>query len=256
MTEREKKVILFGGTTEGRLLAKHLEQLRIPTDIAVATEYGKEVLRGEVSDCRVFVGRMDDRQMEDFIRENGGSLVIDATHPYATEVTENITRACERLSVPVKRVIRESVPFPAQTVCVDSTREAVDYLAGQKGIVLITTGSKELHYFCGFPSARERLTARILPVEQSVSLARQNGFADAQLICEAGPFSTAQNLEAIRRVHADFLLTKDTGREGGFPEKMEAAERAGIVPVVIRRPTVEQGLLLEDMIIYLPAVSF
>lgn len=243
-----KRIVLFGGTTEGRRLTAYLEETQIPSVVCVATEYGRRVLGGKLSYCEIVVGRMDAKQMEQFLRKMDACLVIDATHPYAAEVTEHISAACSRLGIPLYRVVRESVPYSGQVICVDTVAEAVKYLAEQEGIVFITTGSKELTYFQDFPDAEERLVARILPAESSIRLAEECGFGPGQLICGTGPFSVRENVEQLERIHAKYLLMKDTGREGGFPEKLAAAERTGVIPVVIRRPTVEDGISVEDMI--------
>lgn len=244
---QRKKIVLFGGTTEGRQLTAQLKDSHIPSVVCVATEYGKRVLGEALSYCDILVGRMDAEQMKSFLQKTDVRFVIDATHPYATEVTENISAACTQLGISVYRVVRESVPYLGQVVCVDTPEEAVRYLAEQDGVVLITTGSKELKFFRDFPEAQERLIARILPAEPSVRLAKECGFGMGQLICEAGPFSVEQNVEQLKRIDAKYLLTKDTGREGGFPEKLAAAEQMGVILVVIRRPTVEDGISVEDM---------
>lgn len=79
-------VVLFGGTDEGHKIADFLKHNGINYVVCVATEYGSEVIENE----NVIVGRMDDKEMSDFFIKNSVKLVIDATHPYAENVTENI----------------------------------------------------------------------------------------------------------------------------------------------------------------------
>lgn len=57
-----------------------------------------------------------------------------------------------------------------------------------------------------------------------------------------GPFSTEINEAMLRQYQCRYLVTKDTGLAGGFPEKMEACRRAGVIPVIIGRPLKEEGL--------------
>ena len=83
-------VILFGGTSEGRILAEFLLGSGIKHIVCVATEYGAELLSG----CRVRVGRMDEREMAEFFAKTKPKIVVDATHPYADKATENIKKAC------------------------------------------------------------------------------------------------------------------------------------------------------------------
>ena len=86
------KLLLFAGTTEGRLLYERLSARGIEMDISVATEYGKELV--EPLGGRIYAGRMSEEEMESAIRAGGYKAVIDATHPYADIVTKNIQRAC------------------------------------------------------------------------------------------------------------------------------------------------------------------
>ena len=99
---------ILGGTTEGRLLAEFCGARGIEAFVSVATEYGGELVEPSAS-VRVVTGRMDGEQMVSFIEENGIDEVIDATHPYASEVTENARRACERTGISYIRCVRTGV---------------------------------------------------------------------------------------------------------------------------------------------------
>ena len=101
------KVILFGGTTEGRLLARFLSENQIDTVVCVATEYGGSLLDGG-SYVNVLERRMDEGEMEELIRSETPHLVVDATHPYAKAVTENIVRAAGNTGTEYMRVVRDS----------------------------------------------------------------------------------------------------------------------------------------------------
>ena len=92
--ENNIHILIFAGTTEGRMLAQYASQNGIGCYVSTATEYGKSILEGlEGVEC--ISGRMDQKKMETFIGEHGIRLVIDATHPFAVEVSENIKAACE-----------------------------------------------------------------------------------------------------------------------------------------------------------------
>ena len=89
------KILLFAGTTEGRNLAEFLEKNQIPTEVCVATQYGETLLE-EGKYLHVHAGRLDETEMEQQIQKQQITLVIDATHPYAVIVSQNIRRACSR----------------------------------------------------------------------------------------------------------------------------------------------------------------
>ena len=91
---KKDKIWIFAGTTEGRLLTRYASQMKMKCCVSTATEYGKSVL-GENEGIRVIPGRMDQSKMRAFIRENNIGLAVDATHPFARQVTENICAACE-----------------------------------------------------------------------------------------------------------------------------------------------------------------
>lgn len=91
------KVLLFGGTGEGRALAEWMVARGIPHTVCVATEYGETLLP---AGAEAHVGRMDSGEMEALMRAGGYSLAVDATHPYAVEVTEHIRAAAEAAGLP------------------------------------------------------------------------------------------------------------------------------------------------------------
>ncbi len=88
------QILIFAGTTEGRVLAQYASQHEIGC-VSTTTEYGKSILEGlEGVEC--ISGRMDQKEREIFISERGSRLVIDATHPFAVEVSENIKARAKR----------------------------------------------------------------------------------------------------------------------------------------------------------------
>ena len=87
-----KSVIVFAGTVEGRTLSEYLSGRQIPVTACTATEYGGTLLR-ENPYLNVHTGRMDREQMGTFFQEERAALVVDATHPYAAAVSENICLA-------------------------------------------------------------------------------------------------------------------------------------------------------------------
>ena len=249
------EVLLFAGTAEGRKIAEYLKNQRRSAEVFVATEYGESLIEG---DARVHVecGRLTEKEMEERFRSHPGALVIDATHPYAAVVTANIRNACEAAGLKYLRVLRESSlsgegcqngAFGAEeAVFADSPEAAAEYLSGQEGNVLLTTGSKELAAFTAVPDYRDRLYARVLSLPDVVKSCAELGFQGAHLICMQGPFSVEMNCALIHQTGASFLVTKDTGAAGGFPEKAEAALRCGCRLVVIGRPVREEGITLEQ----------
>lgn len=262
------KVVIFGGTTEGRQLAEYLIQLNkkqkmqtIEVHVCVASEYGAQVLPDDAA-LKVHVGRLEQADMQEFLQKVQADICVDATHPYAVIVTQNIYQACKVVGVPYVRVRREMQEEPgnadsvmqmsgthiadadgkrytdeaSDSVYVEDTQAAVDYLKGVTGNILITTGSKELHLYTQIPDYESRCTARVLPTQSVVEACTELGFTGKHLICMQGPFDLEMNLATLRYANADFLVTKASGKNGGYDEKCEAALAAGVHLVVIGRP--------------------
>jgi precorrin-6Y C5,15-methyltransferase (decarboxylating) len=238
------EIVLFAGTTEGRQIAEALKDQPVRLTVSVATEYG-ETLIEPAENVRVLHGRKNEREIEALLGETGAKLLIDATHPYAVEVTKILKSVAEKTGTEYLRVLRDSEAADG-CVFVDDADAAVAYLNGRQGNVLLTVGSKELARYTAVNEYRTRLFARILPVKESVDAAFSLGFSGKNLICMQGPFSEGLNAATLKAIDAAYLVTKDTGASGGFPEKIRAAKDCGVTPVVIRRPTEEQGVSLHD----------
>ncbi|MGN1417052.1 MAG: precorrin-6A reductase [Oscillospiraceae bacterium] len=234
------KLLIFGGTAEGRALASFCAEKKIEAYVSTATEYGAEMIGGGEG-LTILTGRLDGGQIEELIlRENIG-LVIDATHPYAVCVTENIRSACRRTLTTLHRLVREESAPVQGAKYFDSVSQAAAYLSGVSGNILVTTGSKELSELAPL---RDRCTVRVLPTEGIASECVSMGFSKEHIIAAQGPFSEEENIRHIRSSGAEYLVTKDGGRAGGFPEKVSAAEKCGAELVIIRRPR-EKGISLE-----------
>ncbi|MGB8451810.1 MAG: precorrin-6A reductase [Anaerocolumna sp.] len=239
------KILIFAGTTEGRVLWEYCYDHNIPVTAAVATGYGESVLSpNDLSD--ILVGRMDRPQMEELLFGSGYKLVIDATHPYAKEVTENIKAACMKCQIPYIRVLRESVKTPG-VIYVETLKEAADYLNSREGIALITTGSKGLRVFSEIKDYKKRLMVRILPDYENLKQCTELGFTGGNIICMQGPFSEEFNLALLKELKASYLVTKEAGSAGGFMEKVQAAKKAGAEVIVIRRPNEAAGFTLQKV---------
>ena len=100
------KIFIFAGTKDGRVLAGLLSQIEKEVHIFVATEYGEEVLPKE-DGLHIHQGRMDASEMADFFERERPDIVVDATHPFAIEVSANMKLACDRTKITYIRLLRE-----------------------------------------------------------------------------------------------------------------------------------------------------
>ncbi len=243
--EKGKKILVFAGTFEGHGLAKFFAEKGwlSEADFSVATDYGTETL-SDIEGISVLEGRMSPGDMEDRLQKGAYAMVIDATHPYAKEVTRNIKGAAEKAEIPYIRLLRETGTEALEGIdTVESAEEAAAFLKGTEGKILLTTGSKELHWYKDLAG---RVIARVLPSEESLRLCAQSGISPKQIICMQGPFTKEMNLATIRQYGCSWLVTKDTGNPGGFADKI-ACREDGCRILVIRQPEKEQGYSLAEV---------
>lgn len=235
------QILLFAGTSEGRQLAERLSACGVSLFVSVATAYGELLLNH--AHASVLQGRMDREEMVLFLRTHPIDCVVDATHPYAVLATENILAACRETETEYFRLLREEATPQWQGDCfyVATAQEAAEALAELPGNVLLTTGSKELSAFVNVPHYQDRLFVRMLPTEEAVCKGSSLGFAPGHLICMQGPFSEELNLALFHQFQIQILVTKESGKAGGFWEKLRAAQKAGVRTVVIGRPPQVSG---------------
>lgn len=239
------KVIVFAGTTEGYEISRFLAAHEISVLSCVATEYGKKSLT-ENAYLNVRAGRLNQEEMEVLLKAEKPSLVLDATHPYAADVTGNIHAACEKTGISYQRVLRSESAHEEQAVYVESVEAAAEFLNGTRGNVLVTTGSKELKKFMAVKDYGERIFARVLSLPSVMAECSACGFEGKHLIGMQGPFSTEMNAAMLKQFDCRYLVTKDSGKAGGFQEKLEAAHLCGATPVIIGRPLKEEGWSLTE----------
>ena len=237
-----KKILVFGGTTEGRLTAQFLAENQIACDVCVATEYGEEVL-AESEFVHVKTGRLSEPAMKEVLAKEDYAAVIDATHPFATEVSKNIMHCMKENSVelPLYRFERKTEGTDSFCSFFYSAEECAESLKSTDGTILLTTGSKDLPLFCQTEELKRRLVVRVLPAVESVRLCHEAGLEGRQIIAMQGPFSQKMNETQIEDFHVSVLVTKESGKTGGEDTKIAACRKKGIKCFIIRKPAEQPG---------------
>lgn len=243
-----KKIVIFGGTLEGRQLVEALQGSDVQLYVSVATYYAATLLP-DSDGIEVLVGRLDEEAMERLFVDIAPDLCLDSTHPYAVEVTDNIRKACDKTGLPYIRVVRDEDPFSEmmdenpekdnfsdKVWFVDSVEEAANMLCETTGNIFITTGSKELEKYCVIPDYEKRCTARVLSTPEVLDKCKTLGFTGKNVIAMQGPFSVEMNTLMLKEKDAKWLVTKCSGKAGGYREKCEAAMALGVNLVIIGRP--------------------
>lgn len=257
------KFLVFAGTTEGKAVIRMLAENKFEVEAFVATEYGQEVLENELvsnEDIEIHHKRLNLEGMKDLFKAQTQSfVVVDATHPYAKEVTLNLKEAANECSAQYIRVLRKSTGSKLlenysevhKNLIIEfqNTNEVINWANKEENEfqkILLTTGSKDLQQYTEVSAYNQRIYVRILPDISSLQKAIELNYKKSNIICMQGPFSIAMNEELIKATKTDILITKDTGSAGGFEEKLNAALNLGIKVGIIRRPSDENGNLLDD----------
>ncbi|MDD6038337.1 MAG: precorrin-6A reductase, partial [bacterium] len=214
-----RKIVIFGGTSEGRQLAEELAEKHVAVTVSVATEYGEQLLASSEY-LRVHTGRMDEARMKQFLMDEQPELIIDATHPYASVVSQTVKKACQEIGMKVVRLARDAKPREAvienyeKVHFVGSATQAGQLAETLKGTIFVSTGSKELRALAGEISEKGRLIVRVLPSKESIACCEEAGIGAGQLIGMQGPFSVELNAAMFREKHAKILITKASGAQG------------------------------------------
>lgn len=234
-------VLVFGGTTEGRLLADELLKRGFEVTVSVATPLGAEELSG-FPGLELWVGRKDVQELEQAV--TSFDRCIDATHPYAVLASGNIRAACQQAGVPLSRLSRPESQKEG-VIEVNSCAQAAEFLAKEEGNILLTTGSKELAAFGGI--SPQRLYARVLPCRESLEACEALGIPHRNILALQGPFGQKMNEAMLEQYRIRWLVTKDGGAAGGFPEKLAAAQAMGVPVVLVKRPD-DSGMTMEELL--------
>lgn len=231
-----REILIFAGTTEGRTLSECLAAAGISHTLCVATEYGEIVCKNHPL-VNIHCGRMNREEIREYVRAGKFAAVVDATHPYAEAVTENIRAAMEDLSVLYLRLERDTGEEEEydRLRCFESNVACAEALQETEGNILLTTGSKELAFYCASNNLKNRLYVRVLPGMESLRMCMEQGITGKQIIALQGPFSAEMNEAMLSQYQIKHLVTKRSGRAGGYEEKVEAARKKGI-PVYVIEP--------------------
>jgi precorrin-6A/cobalt-precorrin-6A reductase len=215
-------ILILGGTGEARELARRVAG--VPGRRVVSS------LAGRVSNPALPVGEVrvggfgGAAGLAQWLRDNDVSAVVDATHPFARQITANAFEACSQVGVPFLVLRRPGFTPQPGWIWVDGVAEAARDLPGSR--VFLTTGRQDLAEFAGCP---QWFLARMVEPPQPPLPQR------IEVLLSRGPFTVDGELELMRSHGIDVLVTKDSG--GSMTSaKLEAARRLGVPVVIVRRP--------------------
>lgn len=232
---------IIGGTVNANDICRLLVSAGRAVLVSVTTDHGRQL--SELAGAEVHQGVLNENEMAALIVSKGIQYVVDASHPFATEVSHNAMTAAQRLCVPYTRFERQNPVFEGVTY-VKGYAEAVTALADTQGNILLTTGSKHIVQFVSLGC--ERLFARVLSCSASMAQCEAAGLKPAHIIGMSGVCSVDLNSALLKQFSIQFLVTKESGDEGGLREKVEAARINGVQVVIIQRPAIHYPEVYSD----------
>lgn len=241
-------ILVLGGTSDSLAICDKLNKyLNLSYIVSVTTEYGKTITTKHTTD--VLLGKLGQEDMINLIKTKSISIIIDATHPYAVEVSKNAIGAAKLTGIKYIRYERKSliegISYENKFI-VNSIDEACE-IANNKGKnIFIGTGSKNLDVYVD-KIKNKNLVARVLPTSEVLSICEKLELNADNIIAMKGPFSVSMNKETYEHYNIDLVITKESGAQGGFLEKVSACEQLNIPIVIIAREKLNYPKVITDL---------
>lgn len=239
-----KKIFLIAGTEDGRKLADCLLQHGFDVTASVVSDYGRKLL-ATTAGLKINDKPLDRDELEKILHAENFGCLVDASHPYAKNVSANAIAAAQAAQIPYVRYERAESTFVYEKIFpVDSYEEAAVKAHELGRNIFLTTGSRNLKIFVD--RLRDcNLTVRILPTADVLAQCETLGLTPKQIVAMQGPFSVALNVELFKHAGAEVVVTKNSGQIGGADTKLAAAQLLNLPVVMINRPKIFYPNLAE-----------
>lgn len=248
------KIWVIGGTVETYKVSEKLINQNKDIIITVATDYGYEEFI-QFKDYLV-KGRMDKEKMIRFCKKYDISNIIDVSHPYAKEVSKNAIDTANDLGINYYRYERDDILDNYnydKIYYVKDHNSAIELIKKLKfKRIFLTTGINNANEY--IDSNFEELFIRILPRSNQIKQLEEKGYKSKNIIAMQGPFSKQMNIATINHINADVMITKQSGKEGGFDEKVGSCIDTGISIIIIKRPDINYENKYNDIDIILSKI--
>lgn len=245
-------ILIIGGTSEGEEIYERLKG-KYDLFLSVATESGKKLYASK----DLIMGRMNKDSFKDFILKNNIDLIVDASHPFAVEVTKNAMEASKEMGIDYLRYARKVLSYEEakNIVRVPSYEAAFKFLETLKergDNFLFTTGSNRIKDFEKI-RGKNRFIYRILPSVESIKVCDDNHIEMKNIVAQMGPFTLEENIALIKRYNIKYLISKESGKVGGTDAKLDACLQTNIICVIITREEENAMHSIDEVINYVEA---
>ncbi len=247
--DKAGKLWLIGGTGDSVTIVEAIATHYFPCIITVTTSTAK-YLYPHHSHIKIKVGKLNTVAIKQFCEQEIIKGIIDASHPFAISISEQVMNVAKSLFIPYLRYERPSLTPNPQTIYLSSFDELItgNYLKDKR--VLLTVGCQALSRFKLWHQ-QSLLYARILPKLASLEMALKAGFSAHQLIALRPPISVELERALWQQWKIDLVITKASGKQGGEEIKEKVAEELSIPLIIIKRPSLnypQQTERLSDII--------
>jgi len=231
-------IYVISGTQDGRALIQDLVNAGYAVIASATTEYGADLIK-EATGVEVLCGKLNSDDMSELIDKRAVEVIVDASHPYASNVSENAIEASKNAKIRYIRFEREESDLATDNVTyLETYEQVIDALEDTGENILLTVGSNNLERFKSFID-KGNIFARVLPTSNVIGKCEALGLKPKNIIAMQGPFSTSFNIEMIKQFNIKWMVTKESSDIGGFNDKVEAAKQSGVHVLVLKRPKIE-----------------
>jgi precorrin-6x reductase len=242
-------VWVFAGTSDGNALAAQLAQQGHQVVVSTATEYGGTLALQDCPGVTVWAGRQGVEARKQALQQHAARMLIDATHPYATLMSQQLIGLSQSLDIPYLRYERPSlVADDQQAMLCDSMEQAAQQAMACGERIFLATGSKDLASFLQAPGAEHKQWfVRVTAEPEFLQRALDLGIPRSRICAMQGPFSEAFNRALWQDWNIDCVVTKDSGNAGGYGAKVAAAQALAIPLLTVRRPVLDYPQQCSDL---------
>ncbi|NFD77532.1 cobalt-precorrin-6A reductase [Clostridium botulinum] len=230
-------IALILGTSEGREILSLLNKFTDDILISTATSYGGEILKA-YKYKKLNTKPLNKEELSNMLKENQVNILIDASHPYALEVTKNAREVSKDLNIEYVRYERpssaEEFKENKKVVFLEDYKDLNEALKNIKGNILNTSGSRNMDKILDL-KLENRIIHRVLPSVKVLEDCFNLGVKVEDLMAIKGPISKELNKAFIKDYDAKALILKDSGPQGGTKEKILACLECDIYALVIKR---------------------
>ena len=239
LTAMPLRVLILGGTTEASALAERIAgDARLAPILSLAGRTANPRPQPIPTRTGGFGGI---EGLVRFLRSEAIEAVVDATHPYADQMSAHAVAACQQGGVPLASMVRAKWPEKAgdRWQVVPSPEAAASALGSAPRRVFLSLGRQDLHVFATAP--QHHYIARLIERPEQQTLP-----PDLRLLQSRGPFDREAELRLLTDERIETIVSKNSGGTATYA-KIEAARALGLPVIMIARPPKPAGEVMTDI---------